>query len=76
MDALVVNNTYPLVCLFGLNVRDSDPPPPPPKKKNNNKIVSKWMVIHRNRGLSKVVEESGKKDFATKCMSGIDKAGQ
>ena len=71
MDALVVNNTYPLVCLFGLNVSDPDPPPLPPKK-----IVSKWMVIHRNRGLSKVVEESGKKDFATKCMSGIDKAKQ
>ena len=30
------------------------------------------MVIHRNRGL-KVVEESGKKDFATECMSGNDK---
>ena len=26
MDALVVNNTYPLVCFFGLNVRDPDPP--------------------------------------------------
>ena len=51
---------------FGLNVRDPDP---------RQKIVPKWMVIHRNRGL-KVVEESGKKDFATKCMNGIDKAGQ
>ena len=68
MDVLVVNNAYPLVCVFRLiiNVRDPDP---------RQKIVPKRMVIYRNRGL-KVVEERGKKDFATKCMSGIDKAGQ
>ena len=65
MDALVVNNAYRLVCFFGLKM-----PHPPPQKK----VVPKWIVIHRNRVLQ-VVEKSGKKDFATKGMSGIDKAG-
>ena len=41
MDDLVVNNAYPLVCLFGLNVRVPDP---------LQKMVSKSMVIHRNTG--------------------------
>ena len=66
MDALVVNNISSSLS-FRLKCKRSRSP--------KNKVVPKWKVINRNRGL-KVVEESGKKDFATKCMSGIDKAGQ